>query len=66
MSNQAMGQLRKVLIQIGKIQDLSGKAKGIYLNDRGLNRADKLIPILDEIFNLCVDIRGNYEPIEDV
>ena len=46
---------RKDLLKVlGRIQDLAGRAKGIYLIDTGTDRADKLLPMLQEIFDLCV------------
>lgn len=56
---------KKFLKAFGRIQDLAGKAKNIYLNDRDPMQADKLIPVLDEIFKIALDIRS-AEPLEEV
>lgn len=60
---KARGEIRRILIVVGKIQSLAGKAQGVYFNDRQANRADALIPILQEMFDLCLDILGDYDPI---
>jgi hypothetical protein len=62
---KATGKMKKIILKIVRIQDLAGNAKGIYLNDRAHDRAEKLTPILEEIFNICVEIRGDYEIVED-
>ncbi len=45
---------------LGRIQDLVGSAKHAYLDDRSPNRADRLLPLLDEAFDLCVQVRSAY------
>lgn len=49
--------------QVARLQDLAGQAKGIYLNDRG-ERAERLIPVLDEMFQVSVALLARYPPQE--
>lgn len=46
---------------ICKIQDLVGKAKGVYQNDRAPDRADRLEPLLNEIFDICIEVRSRWK-----
>jgi len=59
----ARGDVRKLLITLGDIQTLAGRAQGVYLNDRSTERAEKLVPMLQEIFDKCVETRSEYYPI---
>ena len=43
---------------LGVLQDLIGRAKGAYLNDRARDRADLLLPPLDFAFRLVVALRS--------
>ena len=61
----ARGKVRRLLILIGKIQTLAGRAKHTYLNDRNRGMADQLLPVLDEIFDICLEARNEYDPIRD-
>lgn len=47
---------------MGEVQDLAGRAKAIYQNDRDTFQADKLIPVLDEIFQIAVNMRSLRRP----
>lgn len=40
-----------------RLQDLVGSAKGVYQDDRSPDRAGRLIPLLDEAFEICVKLR---------
>jgi hypothetical protein len=42
---------------LGRLQEILGMAKAIYQNDRDPYTADKLIPLLEEGFDLCVKLR---------
>lgn len=59
----ARGNVRKILIKVGEIQSLVGAARGQALNDRDPYMMDKLIPSLEKAFELCLEIRGEYEPV---
>lgn len=43
---------------LARLQDLIGSMKSVYLNDRASNRADKLIPMLDEAFEIILRLRS--------
>jgi hypothetical protein len=43
---------------IGRLQDLVGRARGCFLNDRNPDRAQHVLDALDEAFDLCVNILG--------
>lgn len=53
---------RELLKVITRIQDLAGKAKGAYQDDRAVERWSKVIEPLEEIFNLCVNARRMDPP----
>jgi len=48
-------------VALSKIQDLAGKAKNVFQNDRAPDRADRLEPLLDEIFNICLEVRSRWK-----
>lgn len=48
-------------VALCKIQDLVGRARGVYQNDRAPDRADRLEPLLDEIFNICLEVRSRWK-----
>lgn len=48
-------------VAIGRIQNLAGKAIGVYQNDRAPDRADRLVPLLEAIFNICVEVRSRWK-----
>ena len=60
---KARGKVRELLLCLGEIQELAGAAKGVYLNDVARDRAGQLLPLLDQIFRICLDERSKYEPI---
>lgn len=50
---------RKQLVKgIGKLQDLIGRAKSAYQNDRDPYRSDHVVDPLEEAFDLCVVLRS--------
>ncbi len=60
---RARGNTRKLLLALSRIQDLSGEAKAVYLDDRSSTRAEKLIPLLKQIFDIALEAQGDYEPV---
>ncbi len=48
-------------IALAKIQALAGEAKGVYQNDRAPDRADRLEPLLDKIFDICLEVRSRWK-----
>ena len=62
---KATGKIKKLLIEIGEIQTLNGKAKSAYFDDRSSCRASKLKPLFEEIHEICVRVRSEYFPIDD-
>jgi hypothetical protein len=48
---------KQIMKALERIQFLVGQAKHDYLNDRSNMRADRVIPALEEAFNICIDIR---------
>ena len=62
---KARGKVKKLLITLGEIQQLSGEAVNVYHNDRQPDRAGKLIPLLEKITELCLAERNQYDPIDE-
>lgn len=48
---------RKPQPGLGRLQDLIGRAKNDFLNDRDPMRADKVIAALDEAFEIVLRLR---------
>lgn len=44
----------------GRLQDLIGRARGAYLNDRSASRADDVLSALDEAFEVVVRLNSSY------
>ena len=61
----ARGSVRKILVEIGRIQDLVGRARGLYMDDRNPNTADQIIPVFDEMLEICIAVLGEYERIKE-
>ena len=59
------GEVRRLLKALGEVQVLAGRAKNGYLNDRNPDRYSKVVPPLDEIFDICVRERGRFESSEE-
>ena len=51
-------------VKLGRIQNLIGRAKGAYQNDRDPNRAESVVNPLEEAFQLCIEILGQYPPVQ--
>lgn len=61
---KARGNVRKLLVIVGEIQNKVGEATGVARNDRDPEQLDKLCKLLDDAFNLCLDARSRYDPID--
>lgn len=61
----ARGKVRQLLVLLGRLQCLSGRARSLYLDDRDPNTADKIIPVFDEMFDICITALGEYEQISE-
>lgn len=61
---KAKGEVRRLLIVIGELQDKIGMAKGQHDNDRDMMAFEKAQKLLDEAFRLCIETTGEYERIE--
>jgi len=48
---------KQIMENLGKIQDLVGRAYASYLDDRSPDRADKVLAALSEAFELAVKSR---------
>lgn len=59
---KATGETKKIIKKVARIQHLVGQAKGSYWNDRQADRAKTVVDALEEAFNLCVEITGEYDP----
>lgn len=55
---------RDLLVVIGRLQGIVGKAAGLVLNDRAKERAHVVADMLQEAHDLCIKARGFDEPIE--
>lgn len=62
---KATGKIRQIVKRVGQIQNLVGKARGAYWNDRQADRAEAVITPLEEAFKLCLEITGEYDPIPE-
>jgi hypothetical protein len=60
---KARGNTKIIIEKVGRIQTLVGQAQATYQNDRSSDRADKIIPQLQEAFELCLEIRNMYDPL---
>ena len=60
----ARGKVRIAMHKAGELQSLIGRAQALTMNDRIPDRMDKVLPILEEAFNLCLEITGLYDPID--
>ncbi len=63
---KATGNTKIILKKVGRVQDLLGTIKGLYLQDTGtelVSRGDRIMAAMDEAFNLCLEIRNMYDPI---
>lgn len=58
------GKTRELIKALNKIQDRIGEAMGHAHNDRDSAQLDKLDKALREAFDLCVEARGLYDPID--
>ena len=61
----AKGEVKRLLKALDEIQVLAGSAKNGYLNDVVPDRYGKVVPPLDEIFDICVRERGRFESSEE-
>ena len=61
----ARGKIRKLLIVLGEIQDKVGEAKGLHDDDVSHGASERAQKLLNEAFDLCVEARSEYDPIED-
>ena len=60
---KARGEVRKLLIVIGKLQSLIGGAESNHNNDKDPCGFEKGQKKLREAFQLCIDATGNYDQI---
>ena len=56
----------KLIKTLEQIQDLSGKAKGAFWNDRDPMRAEHVVEPLEKIFDLCVQARSSEKPTPEI
>lgn len=61
----ARGNVRKLLIIIGEIQTMSGRAWGYHQDDRDPHGFEKGQKLLEEINKLCIEATGLYAPIKE-
>jgi hypothetical protein len=61
----ARGNVRKLLLVINQIQDMSGQAWHYHQNDRDPNGFEKGQKLLEKINALCIETTGLYAPIQD-
>lgn len=62
---KARGNTKVIINKVTEIQTLIGNAKSAYQNDGGHNRVDRAETVqsnLDKAFQLCLEIRGMYDP----
>lgn len=60
----ARGNVRKLIIVLGTIQDKVGAAKGLHDDDRSLGAFERAQKLLEEAFDLCVEARSMYDPVQ--
>lgn len=58
---KARGQTKKLLIILGKIQDLVGHAKALHDDDRSRTAHEQAQNKLIQAFDLCIKARSEYE-----
>ena len=59
----ARGNVRRIVHMVGEMQNLIGYAHGNHQNDRDPDGFEKAQKALGEAFDLCVQIRGMYDPL---
>ena len=62
---RATGNVKKLIIGLGQIQDLVGEALTGYQDDRTECRASRVVPPLQKVEKLCIRLRSLYDPIEE-
>lgn len=60
---KARGNTRSILKKVEAIQILIGRADAGYMNDRSSDRAEKVRESLKKAHELCIEIRGMYDPL---
>ncbi|WJJ55362.1 hypothetical protein QB910_000118 [Dabrowskivirus KKP3916] len=58
------GNVRKIVKIVGKIQSLIEEAESNHHNDRNKDSHVRTTECLKEAYNLCLDIRNMYDPID--
>ena len=61
---KARGNVKKILLMVGEIQDLVGDARGLHWNDRDDNAFALAQNKLEQALNLCVEATSMYDPID--
>ena len=59
----ARGNVRKLLIVIGKLQSLIGKAESEHQNDRSRDGFEHGQKALRQAFDLCIEATSQYHPV---
>lgn len=60
---KARGQVRKLLLAIGDIQDEVSKAQAAHNDDSAMAR-DRLTRALNRAFKICINITSEYDQVE--
>jgi hypothetical protein len=60
---KAKGEVKKLIVALGEIQNLVGKAKGSLWNDRDANSLEEASDALDKAFEICLKHRNQYDPL---
>lgn len=60
---KARGNTRKIIEEVGKLQDLIGEISGLYDDDRDSNARSIIHTKLQEAMNICIKVRDIYDPI---
>jgi hypothetical protein len=61
---KARGNTKVIIQKVGEIQNLLGRAKALHDDDRSPNSHEKAQKALNEAFELCLEIRNMYDPVD--
>jgi len=61
---KARGKVRELLIVIGELQSLIGRAKESHYNDKDPDGFQKGQEALRKAFDICINATSAYEPIK--
>lgn len=62
---KAKGKVREIIKKVGEVQDKVGMARSLHYNDVSMTSFERAQDLLEEAFELCLEIRGMYDLIQE-